>query len=110
MQSPANTSEEFLQAVAACFSLRLADIQSRKRHKSIARPRQICMYLARELTPHSLEEIGAYMGGRDHTTVLHASRLIGTKREEDPKLDSTIEEISRRLQRAPARGPHGAHS
>jgi chromosomal replication initiator protein len=104
------TIQDILQAVAAWFSLRLADIQSRKRHKSIARPRQICMYLARELTPHSLEEIGAYMGGRDHTTVLHASRLIGAKREEDPKLDSTIEEISRRLQRAHARSHHVAHS
>ena len=54
----------------------LSDLQSKKRHKSIAFPRQVCMYLARRHTRYSLEEIGGYFGGRDHTTVMHAVRTV----------------------------------
>ncbi|MBN1511014.1 MAG: chromosomal replication initiator protein DnaA [Phycisphaerae bacterium] len=100
------TIQDILQAVTAWYNVRLGDIQGRKRHKSIARPRQVCMYLARELTSHSLEEIGAYFGGRDHTTVLHASRLIGTLRADETKLDDALQEITRVLQRRPAGTAH----
>ena len=58
--------------MTARYNVRVTDLQSRKRTRSIVLPRQICMYLARSLTMLSLEEIGGYFGGRDHTTVLHA--------------------------------------
>jgi chromosomal replication initiator protein len=105
----ATTIQDILQAVTAWYGLRLADIQGRKRTKSIARPRQVCMYLARELTSHSLEEIGAYFGGRDHTTVLHASRLIRSCRDNEPDLNEAVEEISRMLRRQQRPPAHGSH-
>jgi chromosomal replication initiator protein len=55
------------------------------------------MYLARQLTRHSLEEIGGFFGGRDHTTVLHATKTIGQQRQSDAKLHATLEEISGEL-------------
>jgi chromosomal replication initiator protein len=77
-------------AVVRHFGVRLSDIQSKKRSRSIAFARQVCMYLARELTRMSLEEIGRWLGGRDHSTVLHASRQISEQRKRDPELDRTI--------------------
>ena len=68
------------------YNVRLADLQGKRRHRSLAFPRQICMYLARELTPLSLEEIGGYFGGRDHTTVLHACRKIDELCETDGRI------------------------
>src|SRR4051794_12414352 len=70
------TIQNILDAVTKYYNVRLSDLQSKKRHKSIAFPRQVCMYLARRHTRYSLEEIGGYFGGRDHTTVLHAIRTI----------------------------------
>jgi chromosomal replication initiator protein len=86
-----------LQAVTDHYGVRLADLQSRKRSKSIACPRQVCMYLVRTLTNHSLEEIGGYFGGRDHSTVLHATRTITRLRDDDPAFRSTLEMISNSL-------------
>ncbi len=94
------TIEDILNAVTSRFSVRLADLQSRKRSRSIAFPRQICMYLARSLTRHSLEEIGGYFGGRDHTTVLHANRTIASLREKDPQLQATLDLITQEIQPA----------
>ncbi|MFW6146611.1 MAG: chromosomal replication initiator protein DnaA [Planctomycetota bacterium] len=94
------TIDQILEAVTRRFGVRLADLQSRKRSRSIAFPRQICMYLARALTKHSLEEIGGYFGGRDHTTVLHANRTIGTQRRQDAELNAMLENLSRELQRS----------
>ncbi len=70
------TIQQILDAVTKYYSVRVSDLQSKKRHKSIAFPRQVCMYLARRVTRYSLEEIGGYFGGRDHTTVMHAVRTI----------------------------------
>jgi chromosomal replication initiator protein len=70
------TIEQIYDAVTKYYSVRLGDIQSKKRHKSIAFPRQVCMYLARRHTRFSLAEIGCYFGGRDHTTVMHAIRTV----------------------------------
>src|SRR6476661_10539181 len=70
------TIQMIFDAVTKYYNVRLSDLQSKKRHKSIAFPRQVCMYLARRHTRYSLEEIGGYFGGRDHTTVLHAIRAI----------------------------------
>ena len=90
--------EDILSTVTARFNVRLADLQSKKRSRSIAFPRQICMFLARSLTRHSLEEIGGYFGGRDHTTVLHANRQIKGLIERDPQFQMTIEKLTRELQ------------
>jgi chromosomal replication initiator protein len=103
------TIPDIIQAVTSWYGVRAADLQSRKRHKSITRPRQVCMYLARHLTDHSLGEIGGYFGGRDHTTVLHATRLVAERRQEDSKLDEALGEISQTLRRRRAGASHDVH-
>lgn len=85
---------DILDIVAKRYNVRLLDLHGKRRTKSIVLPRQICMYLARELTTLSLEEIGGYFGGRDHTTVIHAHRLIGNRRLEESQLDLALEELS----------------
>jgi len=92
------TIEDILKVVTSRYNVRLADLQSKKRTRSIAFPRQVCMYLARNLTRHSLEEIGGYFGGRDHTTVLHADRTIRAMREEDVLLQATLERLTQQIQ------------
>ena len=88
------TVERIIEAVTRWYGVRLADLQSRKRSRSIALPRQVCMYLARCLTDHSLGEIGGYFGGRDHTTVLHANRQIEHRRQSDADLQAAIQQLS----------------
>jgi len=80
------TIQQILDAVTKYYNVRLSDLQSKRRHKSIAFPRQVCMYLARRHTRYSLEEIGGYFGGRDHTTVLHAVRTV----DDDCKCDREV--------------------
>jgi chromosomal replication initiator protein len=80
------TIQQILDAVTKYYNVRLSDLQGKRRHKSIAFPRQVCMYLARRHTRFSLEEIGGYFGGRDHTTVLHAVRTVN----EDVKSERDI--------------------
>ena len=82
------TIQQIFEAVTKYYNVRLSDLQSKRRHKSIAFPRQVCMFLARKHTRYSLEEIGGYFGGRDHTTVLHAVRTI----DFDIKADRQIAE------------------
>jgi chromosomal replication initiator protein len=90
--------EDILRVVTARYNVRVADLQSKKRSRSIALPRQVCMYLARSLTNHSLGEIGGYFGGRDHTTVLHANRTIDNARQVDPQLQAVIDRLLQELQ------------
>lgn len=90
---------DIVEAVTDGFGVRLADLQGKRRNRSIALPRQICMYLARELTSLSLEEIGGYFGGRDHTTVLHAARTIGDQRERDGELQQKLQDLRERIRR-----------
>ncbi len=97
--------EQIIDSVCRRFGVRLADLQSRKRTKSICLPRQVCMYLARSLTRHSLEEIGGYFGGRDHTTVLHSLRAVEGRRQEDAALHSTLEQLSQELSQSRMAGP-----
>ncbi len=92
------TIEDILKVVTTRYNVRLADLQSKKRTRSIAFPRQVCMHLARNLTRHSLEEIGGYFGGRDHTTVLHADRTIRALRQEDVTLQATLERMAQQIQ------------
>ncbi len=89
--------QDIMSVVTDSFSVKLSDLQGRRRSRSVALPRQVCMYLAREFTNHSLGEIGGFFGGRDHTTVLHAHKLIGQKRCTDPSFSSKIAEIEQLL-------------
>lgn len=89
--------ENIQKTVAEYFKLRVADLLSKKRSRSIARPRQIAMALAKELTNHSLPEIGDAFGGRDHTTVLHACRRIASLRETDKRVDEDYLNLLRTL-------------
>ena len=70
------TIRSIVAATAAHFGVPVIDLMSQRRHKSVVRPRQIAMYLARVITPRSLPDIGRNMGGRDHTTILHAFHKI----------------------------------
>jgi chromosomal replication initiator protein len=88
---------DIIDVVTRHFDVRLADLQSKRRSQSITVPRQICMYLARTLTRHSLEEIGGHLGGRDHTTVMHACSKIAEARQADPKMQSLLAELSRQI-------------
>jgi chromosomal replication initiator protein len=91
---------DIIEVVTGHFDVRLADLQSRKRSQSITEPRQICMYLARNLTKHSLEEIGGHLGGRDHTTVMHACNKIGKAERSDPKMHGLLGELTKRITQA----------
>jgi chromosomal replication initiator protein len=92
---------DIIDVVTRHFDVRLADLQSKKRSQSITEPRQICMYLARDLTKHSLEEIGGHLGGRDHTTVMHACSKIGRAKNADPKMNSLLNELTRQITHVP---------
>ena len=96
---------EIQAAVAHRFRLRPAELTSHRRAREIVRPRQIAMYLARELTPRSLPEIGRVFGRRDHTTVLHAIRTIGRLREIDADLDGDVRELEVRFGLVDAEAP-----
>ena len=84
------TLEIIQKYVADYYKIKVADMYSQKRTRAIARPRQVAMWLSRELTPHSLPEIGDAFGGRDHTTVLHACRTIGDLRSKDGQLNNDL--------------------
>ena len=83
LQDKLVTIENIQKTVAQYYKVRVADLTSKRRNRSIARPRQVAMSLAKELTNHSLPEIGDAFGGRDHTTVLHATRKVAELREQD---------------------------
>ena len=88
------TISAIIDVVTEYFDVRLSDLQSKKRSQSITMPRQICMYLARNLTRHSLEEIGGHLGGRDHTTVLHACTKIGALQKNDIQTRAQLNELT----------------
>ncbi|MGE0713826.1 MAG: chromosomal replication initiator protein DnaA [Alphaproteobacteria bacterium] len=92
------TIEEIQKRVAEHFSIRLADMHSARRARAVARPRQVAMYLCKQLTPRSLPEIGRKFGGRDHTTVMHAVRKIEELKASDPNLSEDIELLRRMLE------------
>ena len=93
------TIEQIQRRVAEHFDVRVADMTSKRRPASIAFPRQVAMYLARELTKASLNEIGEAFGGRDHGTVLHACKLVKKRMTEQDNLRQTISFIDSSLQR-----------
>jgi chromosomal replication initiator protein len=91
------TITDIIKAVTTYYDVRPADLQSKKRSQSITMPRQVCMYLARSLTNHSLEEIGGHLGGRDHTTVMHGCGKISELEQNDEKVQSQIAELTKRI-------------
>jgi len=92
------TIDDIQKQVASHFNVRVADMHSARRARSVARPRQVAMYLAKQLTSRSLPEIGRKFGGRDHTTVMHAVRKIDELREIDPAFAEDVELLRRMLE------------
>ena len=92
------TIEEIQRKVAEHFNIRLSDMIGPKRVRTIARPRQIAMYLAKQLTPRSLPEIGRRFGGRDHTTIMHGVRKIEELMATDSQLNDDLQLLRRLLQ------------
>ena len=95
IQAKLVTIENIQKSTAEYFKLRVAVILSKKKSRSIARPRQIAMALTKELTNHSLPEIGEAFGGRDHTTVLYACRKVKELRESDPMINEDYDNLLR---------------
>lgn len=91
------TIENIQRVVANYFRIRLVDLSSKSRSRSVTRPRQIAMALSKELTRHSLPEIGEAFGGRDHSTVLHACRKVSELRTSDARLDDDYRNLLRML-------------
>jgi chromosomal replication initiator protein len=91
------TMSDIIHTVSDHFDVRITDIQSKKRSQSIALPRQVCMYLARNLTRHSLEEIGGHLGGRDHSTVVHACSKIEQMYREEADFRDQVDFLSNRI-------------
>jgi chromosomal replication initiator protein len=91
------TIENIQRTVAEYYKIRIGDLSSSKRSRSIARPRQLAMALSKELTSHSLPEIGDAFGGRDHTTVLHGCRKINELRTSDAKINEDYTNLMRIL-------------
>ncbi len=89
--------ENIQKTVADFFNIKVADMYSKRRPANIARPRQIAMYLAKELTQKSLPEIGELFGGRDHTTVLHAVRKIAADRSKNPECNHELHVLEQTL-------------
>ncbi len=93
------TMDVIREVVANYYNLKVEELNSSKRTKTLAYPRQIAMYLCRELTDTSLPMIGEFFGGRDHTTVLHAHNKISEEKAENAKLDNTLQELIKRIER-----------
>lgn len=97
VHAQAITVPNIQKTVADYYQLRMSDLLSPKRSRSVARPRQMAMALAKELTEHSLPELGEAFGGRDHTTVLHACRTIAALRETDGRIKQDWDKLVRAL-------------
>ena len=97
LQEKLVTIENIQKTVAEYYKIRIADLLSKRRSRSIARPRQVAMALAKELTNHSLPEIGDAFGGRDHTTVLHACRRVKELRESERRIGEDYMNLLRTL-------------
>jgi chromosomal replication initiator protein len=97
LQDKMVTLESIQKTVAEYYKIRVSDLLSKRRSRSVARPRQIAMALSKELTNHSLPEIGEAFGGKDHTTVLHACRKVAELRASDAKLNEDFTNLNRIL-------------
>ncbi len=97
LQAKLVTIENIQKTVADYYKVRIAELLSKRRSRSVARPRQVAMALAKELTSHSLPEIGDAFGGRDHTTVLHACKRIKELRDTDVRMSEDYSNLLRTL-------------
>ncbi|MEM7081345.1 MAG: chromosomal replication initiator protein DnaA [Pseudomonadota bacterium] len=97
LQDKLVTIDNIKRTVAEYYKIRVSDLLSKRRSRSITRPRQVAMSLAKELTNHSLPEIGDAFGGRDHTTVIHARRKIAELRETDSRIQEDYQNLLRTL-------------
>ena len=88
---------DILQVVSQYYGIKVSELVGRKRSRSVTVPRMMAMYLARKLTPLSLQEIGSHFGGRDHSTILHADRSIETERGQDPQKADLLARLTRQL-------------
>ena len=93
------TMDDIQEAVAARFHVKIGELKSRRRSKTLVYPRQIAMYLCRELTDSSFPEIGRHFGGKDHTTIIHACKQIAKAREADATLNATIDGLKGKITR-----------
>jgi chromosomal replication initiator protein len=91
------TIQSIIDAVTDFYRVRLIELQSERRNRSLNLPRQVCMYLIRHNTRHSLEEIGGYFGNRDHTTVLHSIRTIDQRRQTEPDFDALLKGLEDKI-------------
>jgi chromosomal replication initiator protein len=98
---PTVSIQTIIASITEFYGVRTPELQSRRRQRSIALPRQLCMYLARRNTRYSLEEIGGYFGGRDHTTVLHAIRTIEGRLETEPEFSQQVHALEAKLRGEP---------
>ncbi len=92
------TLQSIIDAVTGYYNIKLSDLQSRRRHKSVTEPRQVCMWLARKKTRFSLEEIGGYFGGRDHTTVMHSIKTVDDRIVQDSDFARQIEHLDDKIE------------
>ena len=97
LQDKLVTIDNIQRTVAEYYKIKVSDLLSKRRNRSVARPRQIAMALSKELTNHSLPEIGDAYGGRDHTTVLHACRKVKQLREESHDIKEDYSNLTRTL-------------
>ncbi len=93
------TLQQIIDKVTMSYHVKLSDLQSRRRHKSVTEPRQVCMWLARRNTRFSLEEIGGHFGGRDHTTVMHSTKTIDERMADDPEFARLMSRLEADVQR-----------
>ena len=96
-ENPVISTEAVLRAVASFFSLRPAQLKAKNNSRPIAVPRQIAMYICKELTNNSLPQIGKDFGGKHHTTVLHSIRKIDSLRKKDSEIDAAVNAIVKSL-------------
>ena len=89
--------EDILNVVTEHFEVKLSELQSKRRTNTIAFPRQVAMYLARQITRHSLEEIGGFFGGRDHSTVIYGVDKIAQRAQEDPEVRAVLDGLLAKL-------------
>ena len=97
LQDKQVSMDNIQRTVAEYYKIKVSDMMSKRRSRSVARPRQVAMALAKELTNHSLPEIGESFGGRDHTTVLHACRKIKELEETDADIREDRKNLLRSL-------------
>ncbi|HUX36391.1 MAG TPA: chromosomal replication initiator protein DnaA, partial [Rectinemataceae bacterium] len=98
------TIDNILRVVSEHFKLSYMDLKGKKRTRNIAFPRQVAMYIAREITEYSTTELGFEFGGRDHTTVMHACQKVDERLKLDPNLESTIQSLVRQIKEVSSKG------